>query len=85
MSGDGYAEVTKDEARQVPYPVVYVNSDGTYRECTESERKYLQTGFHPGDGARPYVKDSYSQKSPDGDMSGFLFRYQLPKKARASK
>ncbi len=82
MGSEGYAEVEPWEARQTPYPVVYINGDGTWRECTASERKYLEEKFHPADGGRPYVKDSYRSRTPDGRISGFLWRNALPPRAR---
>ncbi len=85
MAADGYEEVTRSEARQLPYPVVYVNADGTYRECTDSERKYLEKKFHPNDGARPYIKAGYSERAGDGGMQGFLWRSQLPKRLLRSR
>jgi hypothetical protein len=36
--------------------LVYVNEDGSVRELTEAEKKYVDTEFSPLDGARPYVK-----------------------------
>lgn len=85
MASDGYAEVEAREAGQSPYPVVYVNEDGSYRECTPSEREYLEERFHPADGARPYVKDSYRQRTPDGRLSGFMRRAGLPLNARFAR
>lgn len=82
MPIEGCAELSEEEAGRSPYPVVYVLPDGSYRECQESEKAYLETPFHPADGARPYVKESYSSLTPDGKISGFLYRYQLPAKAR---
>lgn len=85
MASDGYAEVEAWEAKRNPYPVVYVNEDGTFRECTGPEREYLEERFHPADGARPYVKDSYRQRTPDGRISGFLRRAGLPLNARLAR
>jgi hypothetical protein len=82
MATEGYAEVEPWEARQSPYPVIYVNDDGTWRECTASERKHLEEKYHPADGARPYVKDRYGLRTPDGRLSGFLRRRELPINAR---
>lgn len=57
---------------------VYVNSDGSARELTPDEQVYLSTEFAGGDGARPYIKFRYESRTPDGRISGFLERRQLP-------
>jgi len=61
-----------------PYLYVYVNADGSARELHPNERRYLETPFSGGDGARPYIKDSYSQKNGWGEIKGFLERSKLP-------
>ncbi len=70
--------VKADQAGRDPYPYVYVNADGSARELHPNERKYLETPFQGGDGARPYVKRSYSQKDGWGEIAGFLKRSKLP-------
>ena len=75
---DGYAIVAKNRSRVDPYPYVYVNADGGARELHPDERNYLETPFQPGDGNRPYVKRSYSQRNGWGEIAGFLGRSQLP-------
>jgi len=75
---EGYAIVGKDEAGAEPYPYIYVNADGSARELHQDERRYLETRFLPMDGARPYVKSSYSQKNGWGKIEGFLKRSDLP-------
>ena len=74
----GYAFVEKDRSGVDPYPYVYVNVDGSARELHPDECDYLETPFSPGDGARPYVKGSYSQTNGWGEISGFLKRSELP-------
>jgi len=74
----GFAIVSNDEAGVSPYPYIYVNADGTARELHEDERKFLETLFHPGDGARPWVKENYLQKNGWGEIKGFLNRSKLP-------
>jgi hypothetical protein len=74
----GYAVVKKGDSRVDPYPYVYVNADGSARELHPEERDYLETPFQPGDGGRPYIKRSYSQKNGWGEVAGFLRRSQLP-------
>jgi hypothetical protein len=61
-----------------PYPYIYVNADGTARELHAGERVYLETPFKGGDGAMPYVKDSYEERNGWGEMSGYLERAALP-------
>jgi len=46
-----------------PYPYIYVNADGTARELHAGERAYLETEFKGGDGAMPYIKDSYEERN----------------------
>jgi len=77
-----YAVVNKNEAGLVPYPYVYVLHDGSARELTQDEKKYLETPFHPADGARPYIKESYLSKNGRGDIKGFCPRYKLPGNVR---
>lgn len=74
-----YAIVQGDEAKLEPYPYVYINDDGSYRELSKDEKAYLQERFHPADGGRPYVKNRYWQLTPDGKLSGFLSRKKLMK------
>ena len=59
---------------------VYVNNDGSARELTADEQVYLNTEFSGGDGARPYIKFRYESLTPDGRISGFLERRQVPAK-----
>ena len=61
-----------------PFEFVYVENDGTVRELDNEEIEYLQTKFEPTDGARPYVKTSYNQLTPDNKMHGFLERCKVP-------
>lgn len=59
---------------------VYVEDDGSARELTPDEREYLATEFMPGDSGRPYIKGYYRQRTPDGHLSGFLARTDLPRR-----
>jgi hypothetical protein len=61
-----------------PYPYVYVDADGTARELHAAERAYLETEFKGGDGAMPYVKDSYEERNGWGELKGYLGRAALP-------
>jgi hypothetical protein len=60
---------------------VYINDDGSVRELTPEEANYLSMDFHPADGARPYIKFRYQSLTPDGRISGFLRRSQVPRSA----
>jgi hypothetical protein len=62
------------------FTYVYVEIDGSVRELNEIEREYLSQKFHPNDGNRPYIKWKYSQKTPSGDVAGFIKRRRVPKK-----
>ena len=60
---------------------VWVEDDGSVRELTADECAYLNTEFHPGDGARPYIKRWYVSRTPDDRLSGFLLRSEVPRGA----
>jgi hypothetical protein len=57
---------------------VYVEDNGTARELSADEIKYLNTKFYPVDGARPYIKSRYKQLTPDGKIGGYLLRHKVP-------
>jgi hypothetical protein len=57
--------------------LVYVNEDGSVRELTEAEKKYVDTEFSPLDGARPHVKSRYSDRTAWG-LRGYLPRTEVP-------
>ncbi len=57
---------------------VYVNQDGSVRELSPDEREYLSESFRPGDGGRPYIKESHESVDGWGSMSGFLPRSLVP-------
>jgi hypothetical protein len=61
-----------------PYPYVYINADGTAREVHADERAYLETEYKGGDGAMPYIKDSYEERNGWGELKGYLARTALP-------
>ena len=58
--------------------LVYINDDGSARELSETEKKYVDTEFSPLDGARPYTKTRYEQRNGWGNLSGFLQRKDVP-------
>lgn len=57
--------------------LVYVKEDGSVRELTETEKKYVETEFSPLDGARPYIKSRYQDRI-GGEIRGYLLRAQVP-------
>jgi len=58
--------------------LVYINDDGSARELTEADKKYVDTEFSPLDGARPYIKTHYSQRTALGEIRGYLPRTEVP-------
>lgn len=73
-----FSIVKPEEAGQSPYPYIYVMEDGSYRELTAEEKAYLEEPFSPFDGARPYVKGNYEDRTSENKISGFLRRDRLP-------
>jgi hypothetical protein len=67
------------------YKYVYIEDNGSAREVTADERIYLETEFHPADGARPYIKLRYESLNGWGELSGFLLRRQLPKNIKTDQ
>jgi hypothetical protein len=57
--------------------LVYVNEDGSVRDLTQAEKTYVTTEFSPLDGARPYIKPRYLDRTAWG-IQGFLPRTQVP-------
>lgn len=64
---------------------VYVKADGTVRELTPDEDAYLREVFHRNDGARPYIKHTYDQLTPDGKIWGFLAKKNVPQGIEITK
>jgi len=58
--------------------LVYINDDGSARELTETDKKYVDTEFSPFDGARPYIKSHYSLRTASGEIRGYLLRTEVP-------
>jgi len=75
---EGFAVVSPEEARQVPYPYVYVEANGSVRELHANERAYLEELFSPGDGNFPYVKHAYETKDGWGNIAGYCLRSAIP-------
>jgi len=57
--------------------LVYVNEDGSVRELTDAEKTYVETEFSPLDGARPYIKSRYVDRTAWG-IQGYLPRTNVP-------
>jgi len=64
--------------REPGFEFVWVDDDGQARELDADEREYLSSRFHPADSGRPYIKIRYESRTPDGRLSGYLRRRQLP-------
>ena len=79
MSDFSFAVVSEKESKKTPYPYIYLEDNGIYREIDAEERKYLEERFHPADGARPYVKFGLYSMTPDGKIGGYLARAKLPR------
>jgi hypothetical protein len=60
--------------------LVYINEDGSARELTEADKIYVDTEFSPLDGARPYIKSDYSQRTALGEIRGYLLRAKVPER-----
>jgi len=72
----------KTRSGALPFKYVYINQDGSARECSNGEREYLSQNFHPADGARPYIKSSYRKRDGWGSQSGFLLRRKVPRRIK---
>ena len=57
--------------------LVYVNEDGSVRKLTDGEKWYVETEFSPFDGARPFIKSHYRDRTAWGNPS-YLPRAQVP-------
>jgi hypothetical protein len=62
----------------IGFEYVHVENDGSVRELDKEEQNYLLENFHPNDGARPYIKINYWQRTPDKKLHGFLQRNRVP-------
>lgn len=60
------------------FKYVHVENDGSVRELDKEEREYLEQEFHPNDGARPFIKTNYWEKTPDKKLHGFLKKSRVP-------
>ncbi len=67
------------------FEFVYVEKNGNVRELKNEEKEYLKEEFHPNDCGRPYIKTSYKDLTPDGKISGFIYRIRVPKNITIEK
>ena len=67
------------------FEFVYVEQNGIVRELDKEEIEYLNEKFDPNDGARPYIKTSYKDLTPDGKILGFIYRNRIPKNIKIEK
>jgi hypothetical protein len=61
------------------FEYVCVDDDGSVRELDQEEVEYLSTKFAGADGARPYIKTSYGQLTPDKKIGGYIPRRRVPR------
>jgi hypothetical protein len=78
----GRKPAAKRTRKSIAALFVYVEDDGTARELEDFEIDYLSEDFHGADGNRPYIKSSYRALTPDGRISGYLRRRDLPRGMR---
>jgi hypothetical protein len=58
--------------------LIWINDDGSARELSEADKKYVDTEFSPFDGARPYIKSTYQSRNGRGEIKGYLERNKVP-------
>jgi len=58
--------------------LVRIAVDGSAWELTDDEKQYVDTEFSPFDGARPYIKESYEQRTASGAINGFVDKRKVP-------
>jgi len=71
----------RNYGRVVPKPsevLVRIAVDGSAWELTDKEKQYVDTEFSPFDGARPYIKESYEQRTASGAINGFVDKKKVP-------
>lgn len=60
------------------FEYVYVNQDGSARELSPDEQRFLSEKFPFGDSGRPYIKINYESVDGWGSLSGFIRRRCVP-------
>ena len=58
--------------------LVYIDADGSARELSEAEKNYVDAEFSPFDGARPYIKSRYWERTACSALRGYLHRQEVP-------
>src|SRR5215472_12744857 len=58
--------------------LIWIRDDGSARELSEADKKYVDTEFSPFDGARPYIKSTYRSRNGWGELKGYLERNKVP-------
>jgi hypothetical protein len=58
--------------------LVRIDVDGSVWELTNAEKSYVDTEFSPFDGARPYIKSEYQERTASGAINGFIDRKKIP-------
>ena len=72
MLAASWSRTVQPHARRRTLPLRLCHRDGTARELHASERQYLETEFRGGDGAMPYIKNSYSERDGWSEISSYL-------------
>jgi hypothetical protein len=65
--------------KQDSFKYVAVEYDGSVRELYPEEVEHLSQNYHGADGSRPYIKNSYDEKAPNGNIAGYILRRRVPK------
>jgi hypothetical protein len=65
--------------REEGFKYVAVEYDGSVRELYLEEVEHLSQKYHGADGSRPYIKNSYEEKAPNGRIDGYILRRRVPK------
>jgi hypothetical protein len=71
----------RNYVRVVPKPsevLVRIDVDGSVWELTDAEKRYVDTEFSPFDGAKPYIKSDYRERTALGAINGFIDRAKVP-------
>ena len=61
-----------------------MNQDGSARELSPAERRYLSKEVSAADSGRPYVKNSSNSRDGWGSLSGFIERRKVPAEIKIS-
>lgn len=63
---------------ETPFEYVFVGPAGEVRELSILEKLDLRTRYGFGDGARPFIKRTYSEKNGWGNLRGYCRRNLIP-------